>query len=371
MVKVCHMTSAHNQRDVRIFQKECVTLAKNGYEVYLVASGESCTVDGVHIVGFGEYAKKRWKRIIFSSLKTYQLAKDLNADIYQFHDPELLPYGYLLKRKGKKVVFDSHENLFLYIQEKEYLPFGIGKILGKIFSAFLKKICKKMDAIISVDPLICEEYKKINKNVVQLANFPVLEEILNNTFEEEKKGIAFAGGVEKNWNHIAVIEALGKVSQKIVYTICGPTDQRYMEQMQALPQWEQVDFKGRVPHKEALKVLKKSAIGVALCSYSNNTNQKRGTLGNTKLFEIMMTGIPVVCTRFELWEEIITGYGCGICIEDPKNSDEIANALEYLLKHKDQAREMGIQGQRAVKEKYNWGLEEPKLLGLYAKLSAR
>ena len=41
MIKVCHMTSAHQPGDTRIFQKECVSLAKAGYQVFLVQRGEA------------------------------------------------------------------------------------------------------------------------------------------------------------------------------------------------------------------------------------------------------------------------------------------------------------------------------------------
>ena len=54
MIKVCHMTSAHSPHDTRIFYKECVSLAKAGYEVYLVQRGECCEEIGVHVVGVGQ-----------------------------------------------------------------------------------------------------------------------------------------------------------------------------------------------------------------------------------------------------------------------------------------------------------------------------
>ena len=47
-VKICHFTSAHKTNDIRIFQKECVSLAKAGYKVYLVVpNAETKSVNGV------------------------------------------------------------------------------------------------------------------------------------------------------------------------------------------------------------------------------------------------------------------------------------------------------------------------------------
>ena len=63
MIKVCHMTSAHEEEDIRIFRKECVSLAEAGYDVYLVERVESYEKNGVHIVGVGEIPTSRRRRM--------------------------------------------------------------------------------------------------------------------------------------------------------------------------------------------------------------------------------------------------------------------------------------------------------------------
>jgi glycosyltransferase involved in cell wall biosynthesis len=86
-----------------------------------------------------------------------------------------------------------------------------------------------------------------------------------------------------------------------------------------------------------------------------------------KLFEYMAAGLPVVASNFPLWKEIVEGNRCGITV-DPLDPKAIAQAIEYLLAHPEEARQMGENGRRAVEEKYNWEKEAEKLLALYKEL---
>ena len=111
-MKICHLTSAHPRYDVRIFKKECVSLAQTGFDVSLVVAdnlGDE-TIDGVKIYGIPR-GLKRLERFINTTKNVYNKGLKIDADIYHIHDPELLPYGKKLKKKGKKVVYDSHEDL--------------------------------------------------------------------------------------------------------------------------------------------------------------------------------------------------------------------------------------------------------------------
>jgi glycosyltransferase involved in cell wall biosynthesis len=83
-----------------------------------------------------------------------------------------------------------------------------------------------------------------------------------------------------------------------------------------------------------------------------------------KMFEYMAAGVPVVCSSFPLWRGIVEGHRCGICV-DPMNPGEIAAAIDRLASSPGEVEEMGRRGREAVRERFNWAVEEAKLLDLY------
>ncbi len=367
ITKICHMTSAHPSEDVRIFHKECVSLAQAGYEVYLVQRGESYDKNGVHIVGVGEIPEGRIKRMTVGAKKTYRAAVALNCDVYHIHDPELLPYGLKLKRKGKKVIFDSHENTADAILEKHYLPFAFRKLICKAYTAYQKKAISQFDAVITVTPSLTRVFKAFTPNVIEVRNYPVLnsESALEMSTKSENR-IVFAGGVSEQWNHHTLIKAMEKVPD-CTYCLCGPCAKEYLESLERMPAWKQVDYLGKIPHSKVAEELSKSGIGVALLQPGMNTDGMNGTMGNTKIFEEMMAGLPIVCTDFVLWKEFVDKYHCGICVR-PDDPDEISEAVCYLINHPDEARRMGENGKTAVREEFCWEKGKSALLNLYRDL---
>ena len=78
----------------------------------------------------------------------------------------------------------------------------------------------------------------------------------------------------------------------------------------------------------------------------------------------MQAGIPVICSNFPLWRNIIEKNECGLTV-DPLDPADIARALNFLVSNPDIVRSMGEKGKNLVKEKYNWNLEEKKLIDCY------
>ena len=338
--KVCHMTSAHPAGDVRIFHKECVSLASAGYEVYLVQRGESGENNGVHIVGVGEIPESRRKRMTEGARRVYEAALALDCDIYHLHDPELLPYGRKLKKHGKKVIFDSHEDTADSIMEKDYIPMPVRKMISGAYSRFERSVCEEIDAVVTVTPSQTEYFEKINPTTVEVRNYPILSgSYIEPSFG--KKAIAFAGGISAQWNHHVIIKALEKL-EDCSYVLFGSPNP-YLESLKSLPGWSKVDYRGRIPHKEVALGLSECMIGAALLAPGRNTAWKRGTMGNTKIFEEMMAGLPIVCTDFDLWKEFVDRYECGICI-DPTNEDELVEAVRTLSNDPEKARKLYEQG---------------------------
>jgi len=367
MVKVCHMTSVHRTEDLRIFQKECASLAKSGYDVYLVERGESAEKMGVHIVGTGEMPEKIFLRMTIGAKRIYKKALELDCDIYHLHDPELLPYGLMLKKKGKKVIFDSHENTVGQILEKKWLPEIVRGLVSFVYKLYLKYVCRHLDAVVCATPELSGCFEGINPKTVTITNYPVLQPLPLNVVKDSRR-ICFIGGIDERWCHDKIIKALNDIAD-CEYVMCGQVRDNYIEKLNKLPAWKKVSYMGYLPHDEVRTILASSAVGLAVSTDHANMFGKKGTLGLVKIFEEMMAGLPVVCSDFTLWRDFVERWQCGICV-DPDNVDEISCAIKYLLDNQEEARRMGENGRRAVETEFNWQSEEKKLLKLYDDVSS-
>src|SRR5467141_3498823 len=108
--RVVHLTSVHPPFDVRIFHKECKSIVRAGYDVTLIASHDRDeTRDGIRLKAIPKQSG-RLSRMTRGFWSIYREALRQDADLYHFHDPELIPLGLLLRMKGKKVIYDVHEN---------------------------------------------------------------------------------------------------------------------------------------------------------------------------------------------------------------------------------------------------------------------
>ena len=364
MKKVCHMTSAHQSKDIRIFYKECVTLAKNGYEVVLISQGSDCRERGVQIKGTGIRYVSRLKRMLFSGKNVYKKAIKEDADIYHFHDPELLPYALKLKRKGKKVIYDSHEDVPRQILAKTWIPTGLRKIVSAVYERYEKRVARKIDGIVAATEHIRDIFLNAGcKIVVDVKNYPLLDDIECHTDDYEFRGktICYAGGVTEQRGITSLVKAVENLDVEL--RIAGDLSEDYKEELIRLEGWKKVKYLGYLDRKGISGLYNQSKIGMVVLK---DTPNHRYALP-IKMFEYMAAGIPVIASSFPVWRKIIEEEQCGICV-NPNDISQIGNAIIQLLEDEKTAKEMGSNGRRAVCEKYSWNQETGKLLKVYSEI---
>lgn len=366
MKKVCHMTSAHAPGDTRIFQKECVSLAQAGYEVYLVQRGESGQQEGVHIVGVGQPSGGRLSRMSTFARKVYQAALALDADLYHFHDPELLPYGLKLKKLGKSVIFDSHELYSVQLRSKPYLPGWCTRLIAVGYTAYERYVLRRLDGVIFPCTINGKNpFAGRCARVTTVDNSVKLESYFQHYDPAVKKQdglVCHVGSLTHSRGITANIQAAYQAGCTLA--LAGKFDSAsYEETLRAMPEFCCVDYRGFLSKQEVLSLLQESQVG--LCTLLNQGQYWMADNLATKAGEYLSMGLPVVFNASPFNQALVARYHCGICV-DPENVDEVASAIRYLLDHPTQAREMGENGRRAVQEAFNWEIEAKKLLSLYA-----
>lgn len=365
-MRVCHLTSVHSRGDTRVFLKECRSLARAGHDVSLVVAdglGDS-RLEGVAIHDVGR-SPGRLARMMHTTRRVLAKAKEIQAQVYHLHDPELIPAGLRLLDSGSYVIFDAHEDVPKQLLGKPYLRPIIRRSISASFTVFERWAAPQFSAIIAATPAIEKKYAELNPRTITVNNYPMLDELFDTKgWGDRRRQVCYVGGVTRIRGARQMVEAMELQQSRMRLEIAGVINESGLcEELESLSGWEHVDARGFVGRNGLREIMGRSLAGlVPFLPLPNHIDAQPN-----KMFEYMSAGIPVIGSRFPLWQDILEGHDCGICV-NPEQPNELAEALDLLANDQDIAQAMGANGRRAVEQKFNWSVEERKLLDLYKRL---
>lgn len=357
----------HARNDVRVFYKECISLAKAGYKVTLIlADGKGDDQKaGVRIQDLRK-PSNRLARMLFLPLRLYRKALKAKADFYHFHDPELLPFGLLLKlTTNAKVIYDAHESYPDDLMFKDYLSPWLRCLTSFGIRHLENFVAKRLDAVITVTDYHAQRFKAFNNNTVTVCNFPLLSEWKDFSAvidERAPTSLCYVGNITRKRGLSVLLKAIEPLD--VTLQLAGgyePDD--YRAELMAMPAWNKVVEHGYLNRQQAIKLMSASQIGVMLfLPEPNHINSL-----STKVFEYMAAGCAVLVSDFPVYRNLVSDRGCGVCV-DPENIEEVRLAIQKLLSSPETVTAMGQRGKRLIQESYNWESQEKQLLGIYANL---
>lgn len=361
--KVVHFSTVHPATDARVFHKECRSLHDAGFDVTLYARcSADAVVDGVVVRRVDEFSG-RIRRIVVAPFVLIRRLLRERADLYHFHDPELLPLGILLRILGKRVIYDAHEWVRGDVASKPYLSKPVAKVLSGAVGLLEQIAGRVLSHVIAATPFIASQFP--GDRVTVIHNYPDLKELGGEThvkWSQREFAAGYVGGLNNERCGRQLLEAIdiaAATTPKVRLLIAGPLDDG-LDPSQHLA----VDYLGVISRAEVAALLARIRCGVVLLSDDRNFQDSLPT----KFFEYLAAGLPVVVSSSaRLVADLAIEVGCGVVV-DGNDPQEIAAAITRLVVGEDEAERMGRRGGAAVLARFNWSTESGRLVQVYRRL---
>jgi glycosyltransferase involved in cell wall biosynthesis len=294
----------------------------------------------------------------------YRAAVAEDADLYHFHDPELIPVGVWLKLRGKRVIYDVHEDVPQQILSKPWIANWLKRPISMGAEVAESSAARLFDGIVAATPEIARRFPK--HKTVTTQNFPPLGELDQCTtipYQERPPEVAYLGSISAYRGATELLHALGQLPEEMELRLlmAGTVyPEPFLEELQDMPGWSRVQFLGWQSRPGVAQILGRARVGLVtihpLVNYLHSWP--------TKLFEYMAAGLPVIASDLPRCRKIVEDSSCGLLV-DPLDVKSIAGAIQWLLERPKEAEAMGKRGQEAFRKKYNWTPEAQRLLAFY------
>lgn len=337
----------------------CKTLSRS-FRVYLiVADGKGNELfDNIEIIDIGK--QSRVLSILRNQPNLYNVVKSINANIYHFHDPELLPFALKMQKAGYKFIYDVHEDLPLDIFNKDKIP----QLFRPLISFFVKKYenysVKRLSFVVTATDHIKNKLAKSTNKVVSIKNYPDLNvDYFNDIQYTKNNSICYLGLLNKSRGILELLNVIkiSNVHLNLAGRFVNPEFQSLCESSEG---WLNTSYYGNIPQHDSISLMRNSAIGMML----HHPNKAYSYALPIKLLEYMACGLPIIVSDYPICREILGESNCGYLV-NVFDEEKIKTHIHFLLNNPDIAEQMGMEGRKLVETKYNWINELNSLESVY------
>ena len=287
-----------------------------------------------------------WRKTYRDALKIFE-KKHINT--VHCHDLDTLRIGFWLKKKkGCKLIYDSHE-IWPYMIEGE-----VPDIIVKLFLSLERKMLKSVDRIITVGRASKDYFKKISDKPIDI--------IMNckNLIYKDYQGtnnsdftLIYIGSMSNKRFFPNIVDVVGNIKKTKLILASANTGEIYELIKKRCTLYENTNFLGKIPEEELLPRTRSADATFILVDPTNK--HYRHTLFN-KQFEAMVCGRPIIVTNNTYAAEMTKELDCGLTVD--YNKESIRENIIKLRDNPDLCKRLGLNAFRNAKDKYNWNLEK-------------
>lgn len=365
-LRIAVVTTVHPWGDPRIFERDVATCLAWGEEVHVFMSLKEdpprtgwAGSPGLHLHPLPG-ASGRGGRLLKSLLAWRAVLRAGPFDLVHFHDPELIPAMALhaLLRPRTYHLFDIHEDLPTQIQAKRYLPEGLRRPLARLAEWCLGLSRHLFDGFAPATETIAEAWPAESSRVVH--NYPMaLYAAKPGRLRTDPHRAIYVGSLSEIRGIRMDLEAARKVRGEVPdfrLDLVGPIQDPSLEApIQAAVREGWCRHLPWLSPKELALFAAGAGIGLVTLLPEPNYLQSLPT----KLFEYMALGVPVLASKFPLWQELLEQAGAGMLVEP--TVEAVAAGMLLMASRPLLLRSFATRGRRAYRRRYQWEREARNL----------
>ena len=294
------------------------------------------------------------------------------AGVYHAHDIHVAFPAWLASRvRRATLVYDAHE-LWSEVQATGVAARASAKVRGLLE----RLMVTASDAVITTNAsraqVLSKQYGR--QDITVLANVPLLDAHPNGNdggYPPGKRVVLYLGRISAQGRAFREsIRALRLLDDDVVLVILGFGWEAERERIRAWADEEGVGDRVQLLAPRPFDELASAAAGASVGLVPIYGGLLNHTLGDTnKLHEYLMGGLPVAASRLPEIRRVVEAGDPQVGeLFDPRCPESIAQAIRTVI---DDPRypERRVQARKLALDRFNWTIEERKLLSLYQRLA--